>query len=197
MLDIRQVTVGHHIIPLRKWHSMVNAIDPTKVKIFGWITVKALPFELWCDLSFGRIGDICGGLQEIDRRTKNMSTICFARIRVKEQRIGSIPHVIFFKNSTGWYLVQLTPEFTPDPKTSIQAEHPNAGGNLAGCRKMNLAHHNRGSPEEVGLKPAAYIIKNQYPGESKGEIDGCLGPHISTEELTPQEARKDLAGWDS
>lgn len=55
---------------------------------------------------------------------------------------------------------------------------------------MNLAHHNRGSPEEVGLKPAAYIIKNQYPGESKGEIDGSLGPHISTEELTPQEAGK-------
>lgn len=108
MLDIRQVTVGHHIIPLRKWHSMVNAIDPTKVKIFGWITVKALPFELWCDLSFGRIGDICGGLQEIDRKTKNMSTLCFARIRMKEQRIGSIPHVIFFKNSIGWYLVQLT-----------------------------------------------------------------------------------------
>lgn len=87
---------------------MVNAIDPTKVKTFGWIKVKALPFDLWRDLSFGRIGDMCGGFQEIDRRTKNMSTISFARIRVKEQRIGSIPHVIFLKNSIGWNLVQLT-----------------------------------------------------------------------------------------
>lgn len=60
----------------------------------GWIEIIDLPLKWWKEEIFVKIGAKCGGLLQIDERTKKMSSLFAPRICVKGNNSGFIPSEI-------------------------------------------------------------------------------------------------------
>nr|DAD22696.1 TPA_asm: hypothetical protein HUJ06_024159 [Nelumbo nucifera] len=72
---------------------MSNA-SPDSLIFNGWLKIHGLPYHLWTEDLFTLIGSLCGGLEEIDRKTKDLSTLSFARIKVRSRGVHAIPRSI-------------------------------------------------------------------------------------------------------
>ncbi|KAM7489747.1 hypothetical protein LguiB_027231 [Lonicera macranthoides] len=56
----------------------------------GWIEVENLPLSLWQTEVFMKIGELCGGFEELDRATENKQRLFAPRIKVRGNRSGFI-----------------------------------------------------------------------------------------------------------
>lgn len=98
------------IVVLSRWHELVNSFDVLKAKYKGWICIRGLPFHLWNEDTFSRIGSYCKGLVEIDKQTKDFSVLKKLR---SESRIHAFRNPPSFHQLIDWYWVtlQLIPQF--------------------------------------------------------------------------------------
>ncbi|KAK9922041.1 hypothetical protein M0R45_030524 [Rubus argutus] len=75
----------------------------------GWLAVKGLPLSWWSSKFFKQIGDICGGLIEVDKRTKNFKSLYEARIKVRENESGFLPEWVKLTEGEQSYIVHIQP----------------------------------------------------------------------------------------
>jgi hypothetical protein len=83
---------SHSKIPLKgqpevllfEWVDGLTKNVKKVVSYGGWLAVKGLPLSWWSSKFFKLIGDICGGLIEVDKRTANLKSLYEARIKVRE-----------------------------------------------------------------------------------------------------------------
>ncbi|KAI8027750.1 hypothetical protein LOK49_LG02G03124 [Camellia lanceoleosa] len=78
-------------VRLDRWSEEVFSKDAVIASNGGWISVCDLPFNLWKDRVFEWIGSKCGGLIEVDRRTRNFGNLFEARLKVKGFGNGFLP----------------------------------------------------------------------------------------------------------
>ncbi|KAF8405817.1 hypothetical protein HHK36_007894 [Tetracentron sinense] len=67
-----------------------------------------LPFHLWKEDVFNKIGELCGGLADIHNSTINLSFLSFAIIRVKEGGTLTIPRMVTVQEKGKLYPVEIT-----------------------------------------------------------------------------------------
>ncbi|KAM7484876.1 hypothetical protein LguiA_000885 [Lonicera macranthoides] len=78
-------------IVLKKWHPPEVFLDKKVAFTGGWIEVENLPLSLWRTEVFLKIGELCGGFEELDRATENKQRLFAPRIKVRGNRSGFIP----------------------------------------------------------------------------------------------------------
>lgn len=89
------VNIGEHFkVKLQGWNNGDLSIDKKVLCTGGWIEVIDLPLKWWSIEVFEEIGSMCGGLLQIDYRTKLMQHLFSAKIKVKGRESGFIPDEI-------------------------------------------------------------------------------------------------------
>ncbi|KAI8012629.1 Pentatricopeptide repeat-containing protein [Camellia lanceoleosa] len=78
-------------VNLEKWSDEMHVKPEVIVSYGGWIAVCDLPFSLWNDQVFQIMGDKCGGLVEVDRRTIALDNLFEARLKVRGFDSGFMP----------------------------------------------------------------------------------------------------------
>ncbi|KAM7507143.1 hypothetical protein LguiA_017596 [Lonicera macranthoides] len=82
---------GPKSIMLHKWNP--NEVNFNKKVAFtgGWVELEDLPFHLWRSDIFRKIGDICGGMEEVHSLTMEAKRLFAPRIRARGNYNGFIP----------------------------------------------------------------------------------------------------------
>lgn len=79
----------------------------------GWIAICNLPFNLWNDMPFERIGASYGGLLEVDNKTKNFENLFEARLKVRGSDSEFLPSTIEVTTGVGLITVRVKPLSKP------------------------------------------------------------------------------------
>nr|DAD37028.1 TPA_asm: hypothetical protein HUJ06_007669 [Nelumbo nucifera] len=90
---LEKILVYGRWVKIDQWWLTVNAV-PSGLSFDGWVLVHSLSFHLWSEEVFSLIGSLCGGLEEIDPKTKDWLELSFARLKVKSRGVHSIPRSI-------------------------------------------------------------------------------------------------------
>ncbi|KAK9938232.1 hypothetical protein M0R45_014984 [Rubus argutus] len=100
---------GQSEVLLYEWaDALMNNLKKV-VSYGGWIAVKGLPLHWWSTKFFKRIGDACGGLLEVDKRTEKLKHLYEARIKVTENETGLLPELIKLSEDGQSYIVRIQP----------------------------------------------------------------------------------------
>ncbi|GMP84596.1 hypothetical protein CsSME_00038063 [Camellia sinensis var. sinensis] len=68
------------VVRLEQWSKEKHGRADVIASNGGWVSVCDLPFNLWNDRVFEWIGSKCGGLIEVDRRTRTLGSLFEARL---------------------------------------------------------------------------------------------------------------------
>lgn len=120
---------GGKAIYLNRYHPLVNTIDTNFSPSIGWISIRGL-FDYWNVESFESIARLCGGLEEIDEQTSNMTHLSEAILRVTSrgassipQIASSIPQIISFNVDGLWIPLPITPLFSTEVRNPNTKQH--------------------------------------------------------------------------
>lgn len=72
--------------------------------------IRGLSLHRWNKETIDRIGSMCWGTIEVDRQTKDFSTLSEGKIKVKTTSLADIPQVIYVKIEEQWPPIQLIPQ---------------------------------------------------------------------------------------
>ncbi|KAM2375726.1 hypothetical protein ACFXTH_044450 [Malus domestica] len=86
--------IGFPDVVLSGWWESIKPSERKVVSYGGWIALEGLPPHLWTSDFFHEIGDACGGLVEIDRKTADFEFLLEAMIRIKQNNTGFIPEFV-------------------------------------------------------------------------------------------------------
>ncbi|KAM1588823.1 hypothetical protein FF1_027856 [Malus domestica] len=86
--------IGFPKVVLSGWWESIKPSERKVVSYGGWIALEGLPPHLWTSDFFHEIGDACGGLVEIDRKTADFEFLLEAKIRIKQNNTGFIPEFV-------------------------------------------------------------------------------------------------------
>ncbi|KAM2879274.1 hypothetical protein FF1_014790 [Malus domestica] len=86
--------IGLPDVVLSGWWESIKPSERKVVSYGGWIALEGLPPHLWTSDFFHEIGDACGGLVEIDRKTADFEFLLEAMIRIKQNNTGFIPEFV-------------------------------------------------------------------------------------------------------
>ncbi|KAK9949905.1 hypothetical protein M0R45_005415 [Rubus argutus] len=108
---------SHSKIPLKgqpevllfEWVDGLTKNVKKVVSYGGWLAVKGLPLSWWSSKFFKLIGDICGGLIEVDKRTANLKSLYEARIKARENVSGFLPEWVKLSEGEQSYIVHIQP----------------------------------------------------------------------------------------
>lgn len=100
-------------ISLEKWSEERHVKQEVIVSYGGWIAVCDLPFTLWNEQVFQYIGQRCGGLLEVDRRTVSLDNLFEVRLKVKGFDCGFLLAVLEVKVGGRSSMVRLRPLSKP------------------------------------------------------------------------------------
>ncbi|KAM7466912.1 LOW QUALITY PROTEIN: hypothetical protein LguiB_014474 [Lonicera macranthoides] len=78
-------------IVLKKWHPVEVFQDKKVAFTGGWIEVEDLPLNLWRTEVFMKIGELCGGFEELDRATESRLRLLAPRLKVRGNKSRFIP----------------------------------------------------------------------------------------------------------
>ncbi|KAI7992518.1 hypothetical protein LOK49_LG12G01475 [Camellia lanceoleosa] len=81
-------------VRLERWSEEMISKDTVIASNGSWISVCDLPFNLWNKRVFEWIGSKCGGLLEVDRRTRNFENLFEARLKVRGCGNGFLPAIV-------------------------------------------------------------------------------------------------------
>ncbi|KAM1105782.1 hypothetical protein ACFXTH_002613 [Malus domestica] len=81
-------------VVLPGWWDNINSNHRKTVSYDGWVALEGLPPHLWTNNFFQKIGEACGGLVEIDRRTANFGFLLEAKLKLKPNDTGFIPEFV-------------------------------------------------------------------------------------------------------
>ncbi|KAM1811352.1 hypothetical protein ACFX11_028259 [Malus domestica] len=112
--------IGYPEVVLSGWWESIKPSERKVVSYGGWIALEGLPPHLWTSDFFHEIGDACGGLVEIDRKTADFEFLLEAKIRIKQNNTGFIPE--FVEVADGDFVVRVKiRQITPArrPKASV------------------------------------------------------------------------------
>ncbi|KAM1796220.1 hypothetical protein ACFX11_036482 [Malus domestica] len=117
--------IGFPEVELSGWWESIKPSERKVVSYGGWIALEGLPPHLWTNDFFHEIGDACGGLVEIDRKTADFEFLLEAKIRIKQNNTGFIPE--FVEVADGDFVVrvkirQLSPERRPKASVAEDGE---------------------------------------------------------------------------
>ncbi|KAK9910625.1 hypothetical protein M0R45_034581 [Rubus argutus] len=73
------------------------------------VSSEGAPLSWWSSKFFKLIGDICGGLIEVDKRTANLKSLYEARIKVRENVSGFLPEWVKLSEGEQSYIVHIQP----------------------------------------------------------------------------------------
>ncbi|KAF8395602.1 hypothetical protein HHK36_019552 [Tetracentron sinense] len=81
-------------ILINKWWASSNRVPGSHFHYSFWLEIHGIPLHLWKMETFHCVGEICGGLLEVDPRTLSREELEWARIYIKESWLHHIPRVI-------------------------------------------------------------------------------------------------------
>ncbi|KAM7477485.1 hypothetical protein LguiA_025698 [Lonicera macranthoides] len=81
---------GPFAIRLQRWEEESIYQNRKIACTGGWINIQGLPVAWWNEKVFKKIGERCGGLIEIDKRTSEFQNLLVARIKVRGNHNGFI-----------------------------------------------------------------------------------------------------------
>ncbi|KAF4374275.1 hypothetical protein F8388_016260 [Cannabis sativa] len=99
------VEIGNWFIPgtgdtrvsFKRWSAEEQNRD-IKIECRGsWIGVKGLPLNLWNMKIMRKIGDLCGGLLDIEKDTAKMNFLNHLRIKLEGDNKGFVPEFLHFE----------------------------------------------------------------------------------------------------
>ncbi|XP_028076036.1 uncharacterized protein LOC114278219 [Camellia sinensis] len=82
---------------LERWSEEMISKDTVIASNGGWISVCDLPFNFWNNRVFEWIRSKCGGLLEVDSRTRNFENLFEARLKVRGYGNGFLPANVHVK----------------------------------------------------------------------------------------------------
>ncbi|KAM7473628.1 hypothetical protein LguiB_020871 [Lonicera macranthoides] len=179
---------GPYAIRLQRWDEkevyQLRKIACTR----SWINIHGLPTNWWTEKVFQVIGERCGGLLEVDNRTKKFQNLLMARIKVRGNSNGFIPAtmMIYTTSDSEYFAVTLT------STSKLKLERRKFSRNLSsgGLQPMNFPPVTEGE-EEVVLENSAH--KNEMLAQDKNILET---PMYLTDVGEMQEMGEDRLGED-
>ncbi|KAM7518028.1 hypothetical protein LguiB_016990 [Lonicera macranthoides] len=100
---------GPYAIRLQRWDEKEIYQNRKIACTGGWINIHGLPANWWTEKAFQTIGERCGGLIQVDARTKTFQNLLMARIKVRGNHNGFIPAsmMIYTGSDSEYFAVSL------------------------------------------------------------------------------------------
>ncbi|KAM2918504.1 hypothetical protein FF1_047165 [Malus domestica] len=115
--------IGFPDIVLSGWWDSIKDIERKVVSYGGWIALEGLPPHLWTRDFFLEIGDACGGLEAIDRKTANLDFLLEAKIKIKQNSIGFIPEFVEAADGDFIFKIKIR-QISPARRPKLQEAKP-------------------------------------------------------------------------
>ncbi|CAL5428717.1 unnamed protein product [Camellia sinensis] len=92
---------------LERWSEEKHSGSNVIASYGGWIAICDLPFNLWNISIFEQIGRKCGGLLEVDNRTKKFENLFEVRLKVRGLDSGFLPSTLEISTDHGVITVRV------------------------------------------------------------------------------------------
>ncbi|KAM7465483.1 hypothetical protein LguiB_013045 [Lonicera macranthoides] len=192
-------------IVLKKWHPAEVFLDKKVAFTGGWIEVENLPLSLWRTEVFLKIGELCGGFEELDRATENKQRLFAPRIKVRGNRSGFIPAEIDLTDEEeNMFTIRLKSRSRLDfkKKCNMKTLWPEEGTlcrcviRIGGNRIIKKIFEIEGSSEE--LEPVSSYGKAREGGEGVREEDFTLNDELvrGGSSGSRRENKEEIKNWD-
>ncbi|KAM2834310.1 hypothetical protein PS2_031345 [Malus domestica] len=119
------------------WWDNINSNHRKVVSYGGWVALEGLPPHLWTNKFFLKIGEACGGLVEIDRRTANFDFLLEAKLKLKPNDTGFIPEFVDVADGESVFRVKIR-QLSPAKRPNLSAEDGGATKSPNGSLKKDL-----------------------------------------------------------
>ncbi|KAI8016670.1 hypothetical protein LOK49_LG05G01071 [Camellia lanceoleosa] len=173
-------------VRLERWSEKVFSKDTVIVSNGNLDIMRDLPFDFWKDRVFEWIGSKCGGLIEVDRRTRNFGNLFEARLKVRGYGNGFLPAKLHVQLDGISVVVRLKAlsklvgrrevrrrwSFSGEPSTGEgEDEEPQGTSSTRGSQKMRrqLGDMIDGDEDNGGISK---VDRGRGPGKNK--VNGLL-----------------------
>ncbi|XP_070682041.1 uncharacterized protein [Malus domestica] len=124
-------------VVLSGWWDSINSNHRKAVSYGGWVALEGLPSHLWTINFFQKIGEACGGLVEIDRRTANFGFLLEAKLKLKPNDTGFIPEFVDVADGDSVFRVKIR-QLSPAKRPNLWAEDGGVTKSPTGSLKTDL-----------------------------------------------------------
>lgn len=76
-----------------------------KRMIARWIRLRGLPLQLWTNEKFAELGNMCGGIADIDLKSSNLEDPRWVRLKLRPCMPKLIPKIVKVNDGKAFYFV--------------------------------------------------------------------------------------------